>query len=190
VTHDGTVFIWFVNHSDTSWFRAALKAIRTATGTWTRVIARKAANTYDLYKPEGDIPEPDWSGRPDFAAMMENAFEDRLITTTDHPMPRRLRGYDADTMRRSDSISMFNSVWVVDTEFWSSDDEPNRPVALCARELWTGRRLELFFDQEQSNPFDYSVPYSSPTTQRRNGRLSSPWAGTCPTTSSNRTSST
>jgi hypothetical protein len=95
-THDGTVFIWFVHHSDTSWFRAAKKSVNTCKSVWRRVIARKSANTYDLYAPEEPIPEPDWSGLPPFHEMLENGFEDRLIAAVDHPAFRKLRGFSDD----------------------------------------------------------------------------------------------
>jgi hypothetical protein len=95
-THDGTIFIWFVHHSDTSWFRAANKSVRACMTSWRRVISRKSANTYDLYAPEQPIPEPDWSGLPPFLEMVENGFEDRLITSVDHQAFRKLRGFSDD----------------------------------------------------------------------------------------------
>jgi hypothetical protein len=95
-THDGTNFIWFVHHSDTSWYRAAVTSIRTCSRAWRRVIARKSANTYDLYEPEQSIPEPDWSALPPFLEMVESGFEDRMIQTVDHPVFRKLRGFTDD----------------------------------------------------------------------------------------------
>jgi hypothetical protein len=61
-----------------------------------RVVARKAANTYDLYQPEQSIPEPDWSGLPPFLQMVENGFEDRFITSLEHPVILKLRGFAND----------------------------------------------------------------------------------------------
>jgi DNA polymerase I len=52
-------------------------------------------------------------------------------------------------------INEYRSVWVIDTEFQQPDGEPNIPVCLCAEELHSGRRLELFFDRPHNNPFDY-----------------------------------
>ena len=95
-THDGTIFIWFVHHSDTCWFRAAKKAVQTCVSFWRRVVARKAANTYDLYAPEQPIPDPTWEDLPPFLDMVEIAFEDRLITSADHPVIRKLRGFADD----------------------------------------------------------------------------------------------
>jgi hypothetical protein len=58
-------------------------------------------------------------------------------------------------MTNSD-LGAFTSVWVIDTEFRQKDGERNEPVCLCALEVRTGRRLELFFDRHHDNPFDYS----------------------------------
>jgi len=91
-THDGTSFSWYVNRSDTSWYRAAQKAVGYAVDGWVRVVARKAANTYDLYQPEDSLPEPDWSRLPTFMAMIESGFEEKMITSLDHPLFRKLRG--------------------------------------------------------------------------------------------------
>jgi len=95
-THDNTHFIWFIHRSDTSWYRAAVKAIRETTSNWRRVVSRKAANTYDLYAPEGPIPEPDWDGLPAFQEMLSSGFEERMITSNDHPVLRKLRGLGED----------------------------------------------------------------------------------------------
>lgn len=93
-THDGTYFIWYVHRSDTSWYRAAKKSVNYCLSKWGRVVARKAANTYDILGPEQAIPEPNWSELPPFLEMVEDGFEDRFITNLDHPMLRKLRGLD------------------------------------------------------------------------------------------------
>ncbi len=54
------------------------------------------------------------------------------------------------------SLDQYRSVWVIDTEFQQPDGEPNVPVCLCAEELHSGRRLELFFDRRHESPFDYN----------------------------------
>jgi len=47
----------------------------------------------------------------------------------------------------------FTEVWFIDTEFISLDGEPNFPVALCAFELRSKRKIEFFFDHPHENPF-------------------------------------
>jgi len=54
------------------------------------------------------------------------------------------------------SLDNYSSVWVIDTGFQGPDGEPHEPVCLCAHELRSGRRLELFFDEPHENPFDYT----------------------------------
>jgi len=93
---DGSMFIWPLHRSETSWFRAAKAAIRIAVSKWVAVVARRAANTYDLIEPEDSIPEPDWSSLPPFAEMLESAFEDHMVTSVDHPFLRKLRGFRED----------------------------------------------------------------------------------------------
>ena len=47
----------------------------------------------------------------------------------------------------------FSEVWFIDTEFISLPGEPNLPVALCAYELRSKRKVEMFFDRPHENPF-------------------------------------
>jgi hypothetical protein len=93
---DGSIFIWPLHRSETSWYRAAKAAIRIAVSKWVAVVARRAANTYDLVEPEDSIPEPEWSSLPSFEAMLESAFEDHMVTSLDHPFLRKLRGFRED----------------------------------------------------------------------------------------------
>ncbi len=49
--------------------------------------------------------------------------------------------------------SRFTQVWFIDTEFIALDGEPNLPVSLCAYELRSKRKVEMFFDKPHENPF-------------------------------------
>jgi len=93
---DGSFIIWPLHRSETTWFKAAKRAIKVATERWIAVVARRAANTYDLIEPEDTIPEPDWSALPPFGEMVESAFEDHMITYPDPPFLRKLRGFQDD----------------------------------------------------------------------------------------------
>ena len=93
---DGSMFIWPLHRSETSWYRAAKAAIRVAVSKWVAVVARRAANTYDLVEPEDSIPEPEWSSLPPFGELLESAFEDHMVTSLDHPFLRKLRGFRED----------------------------------------------------------------------------------------------
>jgi len=57
---------------------------------------------------------------------------------------------------RNSLTDRFSAIWVLDTEFRARPGDQNEPVCLCARELVTGRRVELFFDQPVENPFTYT----------------------------------
>jgi DNA polymerase I len=59
-------------------------------------------------------------------------------------------------MTMPNNLNTYHSVWIIDTEFQQPDGESNVPVCICAEELHSGRRLELFFDQVRSNPFEYT----------------------------------
>jgi hypothetical protein len=93
---DGSFFIWPLHRSETTWFKAAKRAVSVAKERWVAVVARRAANTYDLVEPEDAIPEPNWSALPPFSEMVESAFEDHMLTNLDHPFLRKLRGLRDD----------------------------------------------------------------------------------------------
>jgi DNA polymerase I len=50
--------------------------------------------------------------------------------------------------------SRFTQVWFIDTEFQAVDGEQNVPVCLCAYELRSKRKVEMFFDRPHENIFD------------------------------------
>jgi hypothetical protein len=96
VNRQGTCFLWEANlprpdgRSD-EWGRSALEAMNMAKAGWVRVIANMDAGAYDVLLATGQIPDPEW---PDvtFSHLLRVAFKERLITTLDHPILRRLRG--------------------------------------------------------------------------------------------------
>jgi hypothetical protein len=49
--------------------------------------------------------------------------------------------------------SRFTQVWFIDTEFQAADGERNAPVSLCAYELRSRRKVEMFFDRAHENIF-------------------------------------
>ena len=58
---------------------------------WIRVKANMSLRAYEIFEAESAIPDPVW---PDlsFEAIYRIAFKDRLITSPDHPVIKRLRG--------------------------------------------------------------------------------------------------
>jgi len=93
---DGSFFIWPIHRSETTWFKGAKTAVKAASEKWVAVVARRAANTYDLIEPEDEIPEPEWSSLPTFTEMVESAFDGHMVTHHDHPFLRKLRGFRDD----------------------------------------------------------------------------------------------
>jgi len=96
VTRQGTVFLWPVRLPTTDgrtdhWNRSAMEAAERAQRAWVRVVANMSLGAYEVYEATAELPEPIW---PDvsFRELVEIAFRERLITTHDHPVLRRLRG--------------------------------------------------------------------------------------------------
>jgi hypothetical protein len=85
-----------VKVSDTNWYKAARRAVNAALNRWVQVQARKAANTYDLITPLDPIPDPDWSSFRPFDEMLDNAFDEHVIASVDHPLIRKLKGINDD----------------------------------------------------------------------------------------------
>jgi hypothetical protein len=59
--------------------------------SWIRVKANMRLRAYEVFQAENSIPDPEW---PDlsFDAITRIAFKDRVITSLDHPVVKRLRG--------------------------------------------------------------------------------------------------
>ena len=87
--------------------------------------------------------------------------------------------------------SPFTEVWFIDTEFQAVDGEPNVPVSLCAYELRSKRKVEMFFDRVLTRtPSLTRTRCSSVTTRSLNGKHSWRSAGKSRATASTCSSST
>jgi hypothetical protein len=96
ITRQGVVFLWPVRLPDPEgrqieWRRSMREAAEIGMGQWTRVKANMSLGAYEMTVAEGAMVDPVW---PDvsFQELIRLAFRDRLITTTDHPVIKRLRG--------------------------------------------------------------------------------------------------
>ena len=58
---------------------------------WTRVSANLAAGCYEIAVAEAVATEPQWPNLS-FQDLLRIAFKDRLITSLNHPVVKRLRG--------------------------------------------------------------------------------------------------
>jgi len=96
INRAGVVFLWPVglpnkDGSFNHWFRSAYEAAQLAMTTWVRATSDTDRCVYDIYKANGDLPDPEWP-EEDFQTLVHRAFKNRFIATTKHPVLRRLRG--------------------------------------------------------------------------------------------------
>jgi hypothetical protein len=95
VNRQGVTFLWPVrlpdaDGRDLEWYRSAREAAAEATKGWIRVTADKNLSAYQIFAAE-ITAEPKWP-EVSFQELIRIAFRDRLITSLDHPVVKRLRG--------------------------------------------------------------------------------------------------
>jgi len=97
VTRQGALSLWPLRLAGNDgkvdgWIKSALAAVDMATKSWCRIQADMAAGEYNTTVATSDkIPEPEWP-LMSFDDMLNVAFKDRVISSMDHPVLRRLRG--------------------------------------------------------------------------------------------------
>ena len=96
VSRQGVVSLWPVRLPDhdgreMEWHRSAREAAEIAMKRWVRVKANRSLGAYEIFQAESCIAEPVWPDL-DFQQIIRIAFRDRLITSLDHPVIKRLRG--------------------------------------------------------------------------------------------------
>jgi hypothetical protein len=76
-----------------SFNRSREEAYLKAETEWVRISANKALGGYDVWKPEVNLPEPDWPIPPTtLKEALSVAFKGRYINEPDHPIINRLKG--------------------------------------------------------------------------------------------------
>lgn len=90
------LFVWPLrlpgaNGRTDPWMESEQELAERAKGRWIRVMSNMEISRYEGREAQGDLPEPEW---PDmtFEEMLKNAFRERMITSLDHPVLKRLRG--------------------------------------------------------------------------------------------------
>jgi hypothetical protein len=73
------------------WHEAAQQAALEAAKRWVRLKANMAAGSYDVNVAAAAIGAPDWPDLP-MSELLRLAFGERMITSIDHPVVKRLRG--------------------------------------------------------------------------------------------------
>jgi hypothetical protein len=96
ITRQDVVFLWPVrlpnpDGRQMEWHRSMREAADLGITQWVRVKANMALAAYEMTVPESVMRDPVW---PDvtFQDLIRLAFRDRVITTLDHPVIKRLRG--------------------------------------------------------------------------------------------------
>jgi hypothetical protein len=96
INRQGVVHLWPVRlpASDgriNEWHRSAAEAAELAMEKWARVKANMSLGAYEMFEAASTIPDPTWP-ELSFQELVKIAFRDRLITSLDHPVIKRLRG--------------------------------------------------------------------------------------------------
>jgi hypothetical protein len=96
INRQGVVFLWPVklpapDDRKSEWPRSAREAAEMAMTRWIRMKANLSLGAYEITVAESTMADPVW---PDlsFQELVRLAFRDRMITTLDHVVIKRLRG--------------------------------------------------------------------------------------------------
>ncbi len=75
------------------WSQSAAQGVVLAKTRWVRLSSNMGLGAYDVLEATAPFPEPEW---PDVLPqqIFEIAFRDRVISTIEHPVVRRLRGLE------------------------------------------------------------------------------------------------
>jgi hypothetical protein len=96
INKQGVIFLWPVRLPDPDgksmeWWRSAREAADRAMAAWVRVKANMSLGAYEMFIAEGHMGDPAWP-EITYQELIRLAFRDRLITSLDHPVIKRLRG--------------------------------------------------------------------------------------------------
>lgn len=95
VNRHGTPILWplkvSTNGKSNSWNQSAMVAADSATTRWVRMRSNNLTSQYDIVAAKHDITEPVWP-EMSLQEILERAFKGRIITSSDHPFLRQLRG--------------------------------------------------------------------------------------------------
>ena len=96
VNRQGVVFLWPVrlpapDDRKSEWPRSAREAAELAMTQWVRLKANLSLGAYEITVAESVMADPVWP-QLSFQDLLRIAYRDRMITTLDHPVVKRLRG--------------------------------------------------------------------------------------------------
>jgi hypothetical protein len=99
VNRQGVHFLWPIPLPDIGvnggrhnrWGSSALEAMQLARGAWVKMVPGQGA--YRAFQAENTaLAEPQWPADKTFFDLVSVAFKDRLITSPEHEIVKRLRG--------------------------------------------------------------------------------------------------
>jgi hypothetical protein len=96
INRQGVVFLWPVrlptpDDRGSEWWRSAREAAERAMTTWLRLKANMSLGAYEISVAESVMADPVWP-ELSFQELVKIAYRDRVVTTLDHPVVKRLRG--------------------------------------------------------------------------------------------------
>jgi len=96
VNRQGVVFLRPVrlpapDDRKTEWHRSAREAAELAMTRWVRMKANMSLGAYEITVADSVMADPVWP-ELSYAELLRIAFRERIITTLDHPVIKRLRG--------------------------------------------------------------------------------------------------
>jgi hypothetical protein len=96
INRQGVVFLWPVRLPDPEgkqmeWWRSMREAAELAMTQWVRTKANMSLGAYEMFVAESAMSEPTWP-EATYQDLIRLAFRDRLISSLDHPVIKRLRG--------------------------------------------------------------------------------------------------
>jgi hypothetical protein len=96
ISRQGVIFLWPVrltapDSKRNDWARSAREAAEMAMTRWIRLKANISLGAYEIHVAESEMADPVWPDLP-FTELLRIAYRDRMITSLDHPVVKRLRG--------------------------------------------------------------------------------------------------
>jgi hypothetical protein len=96
INRQGVIFLWPVrlptrDDRKSDWARTEREAVELAMRQWVRTRANMSLGAYEHTIAESVMADPVW---PDisYEELLRIAFRDRVVTSIDHPVVKRLRG--------------------------------------------------------------------------------------------------
>jgi hypothetical protein len=99
ITRRSAIFLWpqplpgAPNTPGRSWHVSAIECAKAAMEGWISMSGDKAASSYLLSKPLGQMPVPEWPPYS-FQELIRWGFRDRQITSDEHPVIKDLKGVE------------------------------------------------------------------------------------------------